>query len=72
MSVGIYYGYAKFIKPANKENKKDYLDYDKIYKMVMSIGFNPYYENKFKTAVILILFYLKTNYFINVGGTFNE
>jgi hypothetical protein len=45
METGIYYGYAK-------------VDGGPVYKMVMSIGWNPYYKNVKKSMVHPILFYV--------------
>lgn len=48
---GVYYGWAEFIPTsASEENVKEGLDYNRKLPMVMSIGFNPYFNNKYKTA----------------------
>lgn len=60
---GVYYGWAEFIPTStststsseeeenDKENNdKEGLDYNRKLPMVMSIGFNPYFNNKYKTA----------------------
>jgi len=59
---GVYYGWAEFIPNSTstsseeEENDKDDkddkegLDYNRKLPMVMSIGFNPYFNNKYKTA----------------------
>jgi riboflavin kinase len=69
METGIYYGYAK-------------VDDGPVYKMVMSIGWNPYYKNVKKSMVKITLFYIsylfhnhffffrKHIYFINLKLTF--
>lgn len=36
--TGIYYGYAKV--------------FDKVEEMVMSVGYNPFYNNKVRSAVV--------------------
>jgi riboflavin kinase len=54
LMTGIYCGYASFILPASAEEKLC-VSYEKKYKMVMSIGFNPYYDNKFKTAEVHLI-----------------
>jgi len=50
METGIYYGYAK-------------VDGGPVYKMVMSIGWNPYYKNVKKSMVYPILFYVLSTFF---------
>lgn len=50
---GVYYGWAEFIPTSTsseEENEREGLDYDRKLPMVMSIGFNPYFNNKYKTA----------------------
>jgi riboflavin kinase len=47
---GVYYGWAEFLPSSSEENPKEVLDYDRKQPMVMSIGFNPYFNNKYKTA----------------------
>jgi riboflavin kinase len=49
---GVYYGWAEFIptSASSEENVKEGLDYNRKLPMVMSIGFNPYFNNKYKTA----------------------
>jgi len=56
LSTGIYYGYATIVEPVDtsKEQNKN-VCYNKTYKMVMSLGFNPYFENKFKTAEVHLI-----------------
>jgi len=49
--TGVYYGHAEFIKTSSEESSETDLEYDKLIPMVMSIGFNPYFNNKYKTAV---------------------
>ena len=46
--TGIYYGLTTFIKTddkSEKDSKDKEFDQSKVYKSVMSIGFNPYYDN---------------------------
>lgn len=50
---GVYYGWAEFIPASTsdeEENNKEGLDFNRKLPMVMSIGFNPYFNNKYKTA----------------------
>lgn len=49
---GVYYGWAEFLptSTSSEEDDKEGLDYDRKLPMVMSIGFNPYFNNKYKTA----------------------
>jgi len=47
---GVYYGWAEFIPTSSEETEKESLDYGRKLPMVMSIGFNPYFNNKYKTA----------------------
>ena len=49
---GVYYGWAEFIptSASDEENDREGLDYNRKLPMVMSIGFNPYFNNKYKTA----------------------
>jgi len=47
---GVYYGWAEFMPHSQEENDKENLDYNRRLPMVMSIGFNPYFNNKYKTA----------------------
>ena len=44
IDIGIYYGYAS-------------IDNGDVHKMVMSIGWNPYYHNKHKSMVICKIVY---------------
>jgi riboflavin kinase len=46
---GVYYGWAEFLPPTG-ENGKPEMEYSTKFPMVMSIGFNPYFNNKYKTA----------------------
>jgi len=47
---GVYYGWAEFRPTSAADNDKEDLDYNRKLPMVMSIGFNPYFNNKYKTA----------------------
>jgi len=47
---GVYYGWAEFIPTSSEETEKESLEYGRKLPMVMSIGFNPYFNNKYKTA----------------------
>jgi len=47
---GVYYGWAEFLPTSSEGTEKDSLDYNRKLPMVMSIGFNPYFNNKYKTA----------------------
>jgi len=51
---GVYYGWAEFI-PASQTEKNEGLEYNNKLPMVMSIGFNPYFNNKYKTAEVHIM-----------------
>jgi len=46
---GVYYGWAEFL-PQSQAEKDGNLEYHTRIPMVMSIGFNPYFNNKYKTA----------------------
>lgn len=52
---GVYYGWAEFLPSSSEENSKEALDYNRKQAMVMSIGFNPYFNNKYKTAEVHIM-----------------
>lgn len=47
---GVYYGWAEFMLASPTKNKNGELTYNTRLPMVMSIGFNPYFNNKYKTA----------------------
>jgi len=47
---GVYYGWAEFLPSSSEANTKEPLEYNRKQPMVMSIGFNPYFNNKHKTA----------------------
>lgn len=47
---GVYYGWAEFIPSSSEDTEKESLEYNRKLPMVMSIGFNPYFNNKYKTA----------------------
>lgn len=47
---GVYYGWAEFLPNSSQGTIKETLDYNRKQPMVMSIGFNPYFNNKHKTA----------------------
>lgn len=49
---GVYYGWAEFL-PSPKMEKDEDVQFNTKFPMVMSIGFNPYFNNKYKTAVSL-------------------
>eukprot|EP01017_Pseudomicrothorax_dubius_P025252 TRINITY_DN2707_c0_g1_i1.p1 TRINITY_DN2707_c0_g1~~TRINITY_DN2707_c0_g1_i1.p1 ORF type:complete len:395 (-),score=104.50 TRINITY_DN2707_c0_g1_i1:89-1273(-) len=44
--TGVYYGHAEFVS----SERRDDLTYDTKIPMVMSIGYNPYFNNKFKSV----------------------
>jgi riboflavin kinase len=46
---GVYYGWAEFL-PSSQTDKNEGFEYNNSFPMVMSIGFNPYFNNKYKTA----------------------
>jgi len=46
---GVYYGWAEFI-PSPDMEKDEEVQFNTKFPMVMSIGFNPYFNNKYKTA----------------------
>ena len=50
VKTGIYYGYAQLVLPANEASKFGEKDLT-VLPMVMSLGFNPFYNNKKLTAV---------------------
>ncbi|KZW03942.1 riboflavin kinase [Exidia glandulosa HHB12029] len=52
--TGIYFGYAQIAPRAGESNTLRDEDY-KVFPMVMSLGFNPYYQNKTLTAEVHIL-----------------
>jgi len=47
---GVYYGLAEFMPSPQVEKSNEELELSKQLPMVMSIGFNPYFNNKYKTA----------------------
>jgi len=47
---GVYYGLAEFMPSPQVEKSNEELELSKKLPMVMSIGFNPYFNNKYKTA----------------------
>jgi len=46
---GVYFGWAEFV-PSSTTEKDDEIQFNAKFPMVMSIGFNPYFNNKYKTA----------------------
>ncbi|KAL8279154.1 hypothetical protein RQP46_008410 [Phenoliferia psychrophenolica] len=48
LSTGVHYGWARVVDPASTSH-------DDVYPMVMSIGWNPFYENTHRTAEVHIL-----------------
>jgi FAD synthase len=58
---GVYFGSCKFL--SNQSGNQN-INLDKTYKYVLSIGWNPYYENEIKTIEVFIIDY--------VGDTFYE
>lgn len=59
--IGIHFGTAQFIAK-DGAGKKEGKDYEKIYPMCMSIGYNPYFDNAEKTCVNLLVL-LNQNYY---------
>ncbi|ORY45853.1 hypothetical protein BCR35DRAFT_311081, partial [Leucosporidium creatinivorum] len=64
LQTGVYYGYARVLDPkANPSNgeeegsafEQEKCDHDKVWPMVMSIGWNPFYNNETRTAEVHIL-----------------
>ncbi len=51
---GVYYGLAEFMPSPQVEKTNEELELSKKHPMVMSIGFNPYFNNKYKTAVNIL------------------
>jgi riboflavin kinase len=51
--VGVYYGYAEFVPHEDGPARTD-LNYGVKYPMVMSIGFNPYFNDKYKSLEVHI------------------
>jgi len=47
---GVYYGYAEFMKESSGDKSDSDIEFEEYIPMVMSIGFNPYFNNKHKTA----------------------
>jgi len=47
---GVYYGLAEFMPSPQVDKANEELELSKKHPMVMSIGFNPYFNNKYKTA----------------------
>jgi len=47
---GVYYGYAEFLKDSSEDKSDSDIEFEEYLPMVMSIGFNPYFNNKHKTA----------------------
>eukprot|EP01016_Furgasonia_blochmanni_P056232 TRINITY_DN954_c0_g1_i18.p2 TRINITY_DN954_c0_g1~~TRINITY_DN954_c0_g1_i18.p2 ORF type:complete len:571 (-),score=87.17 TRINITY_DN954_c0_g1_i18:211-1923(-) len=54
--TGVYYGYASFVKPIDgSAAERTDIDFEKQYPMVMSLGFNPYFDNNQKTAEVHVM-----------------
>lgn len=55
-STGIYFGYARVLK--NDDGSQLNSDDLKVWPMVMSLGWNPFYKNEKMTAVCIIFSFL--------------
>lgn len=56
--TGIYFGYCKFDRNKSEiDGKKFRIDYERQYNCVISTGYNPFYENRNRTFVILFLIF---------------
>ena len=67
---GVYYGLAEFMPSPQVDKMNDELELSKKHPMVMSIGFNPYFNNKYKTAVSYLI--QKEKLIVIIGSTYNE
>jgi len=52
---GVYFGWASLALPADHPDYKATASSYQIYPMVMSIGYNPFYKNKVRSAEVHIL-----------------
>ncbi|KAM0752959.1 riboflavin kinase [Meredithblackwellia eburnea MCA 4105] len=55
LSTGVHYGYARVLDPAGTSTPEECSAHDKVYPMVMSIGWNPFYDNQHRTAEVHVL-----------------
>jgi len=75
LKTGIYYGWAQLIVPPGQPSTNN-----GIYPMVMSLGWNPFYKNEKKSAVIQSFLWIftvcgvfrKFIFFINLTAIFME
>ncbi|RHZ77048.1 hypothetical protein Glove_186g140 [Diversispora epigaea] len=57
VNTGIYFGWAQINNNNNDNDNKDNKDNEyRVYPMVMSLGWNPYYKNEKRSAVCISLF----------------
>jgi len=67
MANGIYFGFAKIT-----ENHNTKWTENRVFEMVMSVGFNPHYNNKTKSAVSSVRVDVKLSAETwSIGDTYN-
>ncbi|KAJ6539113.1 hypothetical protein B0H19DRAFT_961295 [Mycena capillaripes] len=60
--TGVYYGYAQVLPP--KDGKTELCQDDiRVHPMVMSLGYNPFYDNKTLTAEIHIMHEFRSDFY---------
>lgn len=80
MLSGVYFGYCKFISNISGNLN---IDLNKSYKYVLSIGWNPFYQNDVKTIEVFIIDYIgeefygedlqiNINYFLRTESNFEN
>jgi FAD synthase len=80
MLSGVYFGLCKFL--SNKSGNPK-INLNNSYKYVLSIGWNPYYENEVKTIEVFIIDYIgdafyeevleiDVNYFLRTEANFEN
>ncbi len=62
---GVYFGSCKFL--SNKSGSQN-INLDRSYKYVLSIGWNPFYENEVKTIEVFIIDYNGDTFYEEVLG----
>ncbi|GLB33567.1 putative riboflavin kinase [Lyophyllum shimeji] len=60
--TGVYYGYAQVIPPKDGESRLRSED-TKVFPMVMSLGWNPFYKNERLTAEIHIMHEFQSDFY---------
>ncbi|GAA5939149.1 riboflavin kinase [Sporobolomyces koalae] len=54
LETGVYFGFARVLEPASSPRSSTD-EHDRVHPMVMSIGWNPFYNNDTRTAEVHIL-----------------